>query len=430
MATLSSLLPSIYHQPRALSDQISLVTSDVNFPGTQENSISRNLISFAGHFSPTCTSASRSCPFVPILSQSNSSPIFISPDSTSTSSSSFGLGYSSVSNCSACCKQLRASASPPAFSRPLTSFSCFRKSSSPFPVRPPSISHSRYCILTFAKNQSRPRPNSQAAEDTGSFHRNTLRETATNVASELLKNVKRSDASSVSEPNVTAEAASLSPLQPAGTAIANFQRPDSAARSGFAEKGRQEVAFGILATSVASRLLGSIERSRRNSGSDNVLKRETEVSLIASAGSAAVWEVGIGVDAETAEMDGVKDKEFTVLFVEMGVGYDQHGQNITTAAVRACKAAISSNSIPAFRTGAIPGVSWQQMKLKVVLGVPHSVQGELNLDEVKKVFPYGEIIRVEVVDGGLICSSGGTLEAMGDKNDDCYVVNAAIYVGY
>eukprot|EP00271_Cylindrocystis_brebissonii_P021453 TRINITY_DN7638_c0_g1_i4.p1 TRINITY_DN7638_c0_g1~~TRINITY_DN7638_c0_g1_i4.p1 ORF type:complete len:394 (+),score=18.05 TRINITY_DN7638_c0_g1_i4:49-1182(+) len=250
MATLSSLLPSIYHQPRALSDQISLVTSDVNFPGTQENSISRNLISFAGHFSPTCTSASRSCPFVPILSQSNSSPIFISPDSTSTSSSSFGLGYSSVSNCSACCKQLRASASPPAFSRPLTSFSCFRKSSSPFPVRPPSISHSRYCILTFAKNQSRPRPNSQAAEDTGSFHRNTLRETATNVASELLKNVKRSDASSVSEPNVTAEAASLSPLQPAGTAIANFQ-----------------------------------------------------------------------------------------------------SQNITTAAVRACKAAISSNSIPAFRTG-------------------------------------------------------------------------------
>lgn len=42
----------------------------------------------------------------------------------------------------------------------------------------------------------------------------------------------------------------------------------------------------------------------------------------------------------------------------------------------------------------------------------------------------GQILKVEVVDGGLICSSGVCLEAMGDKNDDCYVVNAAVYVGY
>lgn len=42
----------------------------------------------------------------------------------------------------------------------------------------------------------------------------------------------------------------------------------------------------------------------------------------------------------------------------------------------------------------------------------------------------GEITEVEVVDGGLICSSGVALEAMGDSNDDCYVVNAAIYIGY
>jgi uncharacterized protein (TIGR02058 family) len=44
-------------------------------------------------------------------------------------------------------------------------------------------------------------------------------------------------------------------------------------------------------------------------------------------------------------------------------------------------------------------------------------------------FCSGEILEVEV-DGGLICSSGVALEAMGDKNDDCYVVNAAVYVGY
>lgn len=42
----------------------------------------------------------------------------------------------------------------------------------------------------------------------------------------------------------------------------------------------------------------------------------------------------------------------------------------------------------------------------------------------------GKIVKFEVVDGGLICSSGVLVEEMGDKNDDCYIVNAAVYVGY
>lgn len=45
-------------------------------------------------------------------------------------------------------------------------------------------------------------------------------------------------------------------------------------------------------------------------------------------------------------------------------------------------------------------------------------------------FNSGAITNVEVVDGGLICSSGVHVEEMGDKNDDCYIVNAAVYVGY
>ncbi|MED6155166.1 hypothetical protein PIB30_002894 [Stylosanthes scabra] len=119
-----------------------------------------------------------------------------------------------------------------------------------------------------------------------------------------------------------------------------------------------------------------------------------------------------------------------LLFVEMGVGYDQHGQNITAAAMRACRDAISSNSIPAFRRGSIPGVSFDQMKLQIKLGVPHSLQSSLDIEKVKSVFPYGKILNVDVVDGGLICSSGVHVEEMGDKNDDCYIVNAAVYVGY
>ncbi|CAL1388349.1 unnamed protein product [Linum trigynum] len=119
-----------------------------------------------------------------------------------------------------------------------------------------------------------------------------------------------------------------------------------------------------------------------------------------------------------------------LLFVEMGVGYDQHGQDINAAATRACRDAISSNSIPAFRRGSIPGVSFEQMKLQIKLGVPHSLQQYVDIERVKSVFPYGKIVSVEVVDGGLICSSGVHVEEMGDKNDDCYIVNAAVYVGY
>ncbi|KAF7095771.1 hypothetical protein CFC21_097863 [Triticum aestivum] len=81
------------------------------------------------------------------------------------------------------------------------------------------------------------------------------------------------------------------------------------------------------------------------------------------------------------------EEAMKLLFVEMGVGYDQHGQDITSAAVRACKDAISSNSIPAFRRGSIPGVNSEQMKLQIKLGVPRPVQHLLDFERIKAVFP-------------------------------------------
>nr|XP_027191957.1 uncharacterized protein LOC101503760 isoform X2 [Cicer arietinum] len=133
------------------------------------------------------------------------------------------------------------------------------------------------------------------------------------------------------------------------------------------------------------------------------------------------------MEVERSEGTADSSQPMKLLFVEMGVGYDQHGQNITSAAMRACRDAISSNSIPAFRRGSIPGVSFDQMKLQIKLGVPHSLQKSLDIEKVKSVFPYGKILNVEVVDGGLLCSSGVLVEEMGDKNDDCYIVNAAVY---
>jgi uncharacterized protein (TIGR02058 family) len=61
------------------------------------------------------------------------------------------------------------------------------------------------------------------------------------------------------------------------------------------------------------------------------------------------------------------------------------------------------------------------MKLQIKLGVPHSLHQQLD---------WEKIVNVEVVDGGLICSSGVLVEKMGDTNEDCYIVNVAVYVGY
>ena len=120
------------------------------------------------------------------------------------------------------------------------------------------------------------------------------------------------------------------------------------------------------------------------------------------------------------------------LFVELGVGSDQHGQDGTKAAVRACKDAISFNSLPAI-ADLIPG-GYGGMKLHVLIAAPID-EYPVDVDEVKKVFPYGNV-NVELVRGGMVAASGIAIEAMGDRfdggkaNDDFIVVNAAVSVGY
>lgn len=69
------------------------------------------------------------------------------------------------------------------------------------------------------------------------------------------------------------------------------------------------------------------------------------------------------------------------------------------------------------------------MKLNVILGVPSKYQHTLNLDEVKNVFPYGDV-KFVIQEGGLIAPSGRVIESLGDKNDDMLIVCAAVQVGY
>lgn len=116
-----------------------------------------------------------------------------------------------------------------------------------------------------------------------------------------------------------------------------------------------------------------------------------------------------------------------VLLVELGTGIDQHGQNITTAAVRACQNAIRGNALPGLKR-LLPDGDLAHMRVHVTLGLPRDLEA---LDEaaVRAVFPYGQV-SVTVVPGGLAAHSHSVLADKGDRNDLIYAVVAAVEVGW
>ncbi|MCM3745882.1 Lin0512 family protein [Paenibacillus pasadenensis] len=116
-----------------------------------------------------------------------------------------------------------------------------------------------------------------------------------------------------------------------------------------------------------------------------------------------------------------------VMFIELGMGTDLHGQNITKAAVRAVQDAIHRNSMPGLRT-VLPGGSLDNMKVRVKLAVPCDAD-KVDVEAVKAELPYGQV-EVEIMPGGMITSSGIILADKDDSNDLIYVVLASVEAGY
>ncbi|MCP3032095.1 Lin0512 family protein [Halobacillus sp. A1] len=116
-----------------------------------------------------------------------------------------------------------------------------------------------------------------------------------------------------------------------------------------------------------------------------------------------------------------------LMFIQTGMGIDVHGQNITHASVRATQNAINSNSMPGIRE-ALPEGDLNNMKVRVKLALPadHDLLDE---QEVRNVIPYGEV-EIEKVQGGMLTTSGIVLEDKNDQNDQMYIVNASVEVGY
>ena len=127
--------------------------------------------------------------------------------------------------------------------------------------------------------------------------------------------------------------------------------------------------------------------------------------------------------------------------MQLGVGVDQHGDRnkdgfATKAAVRAVRNAIEFNSIPGV-INHIPG-GRKGMLLHVKLGVPSnktsssSSSNVIPVDalEVAKVFPYGKLLPIEIVTGGLEFHSGRVVEELGDDDDVGICCVACVSIGY
>ena len=68
------------------------------------------------------------------------------------------------------------------------------------------------------------------------------------------------------------------------------------------------------------------------------------------------------------------------------------------------------------------------MKLKVQIACPDPTS--IDLDAVAAVFPYGNLLPVELKEGGMRASSGVVVPELGDKDYSMIVAIAAVYVGY
>jgi uncharacterized protein (TIGR02058 family) len=106
-----------------------------------------------------------------------------------------------------------------------------------------------------------------------------------------------------------------------------------------------------------------------------------------------------------------------VMFVELGMGVDLQGQDVTKAATRAVRDAIGRNYMPGIRQITTGG---GRMVVKVRLGVPREAGG-LDVEAVRKSLPHGEV-SVETAPGGLLVPNG-----LEDGGKIC-VVNAAVEV--
>ncbi len=109
--------------------------------------------------------------------------------------------------------------------------------------------------------------------------------------------------------------------------------------------------------------------------------------------------------------------------VELGTGADLHGEDVTEAACRAVKDAISSNCL----CGLLEIVGLEdpnQMEVEVLVATPKPE--EVDLEKVKGMLPFGRV-SVTSVSGGMM-AQGLCVPQLAPDCDQIVVANAAVTV--
>jgi len=137
-------------------------------------------------------------------------------------------------------------------------------------------------------------------------------------------------------------------------------------------------------------------------------------------------KAGLGAKRADPEVEHLN----RLLFVQCGFGCDQHGdrsKGSTVAVLRAVRDAISFNSIPGI-AHAVPG-GREKMLIQVRVGVPAEFP-HVDVEEVARVFPYGRLLPIDVVTGGLTFGCSRVVPELGDTDDTAIVAVAALSIGY
>ncbi len=109
--------------------------------------------------------------------------------------------------------------------------------------------------------------------------------------------------------------------------------------------------------------------------------------------------------------------------VEIGMGTDLHGQDVTKAGRRAVRDAISRSCLCGLQEiVALPRLDDMLVEVKLATPSPDQVDRAAVLSEL----PFGRA-SIEVVEGGLAVPTL-MIEALGDKNPDAVVALAAVTV--
>ena len=109
--------------------------------------------------------------------------------------------------------------------------------------------------------------------------------------------------------------------------------------------------------------------------------------------------------------------------IEMGTGVEQHGQDVTRAATKAVRDAVTRvNLVGLLEMVALEDLN--DMLIDVLIACPHPQ--EVDTGEVLQALPFGQK-KIKVVEGGMVVH-GHELSELEDKSDEIIIANAAVTV--